>query len=154
MVKTKDGHAKFLVFPQIANPQILGPILQLQIRKSLRCASPQINKFVMVNPQIANLQLPWCPSRQIENLQICKENSKLSQKPTKNNSVRKSRIRKLQHLRKVRNKKIHDLRNLFADRQPLVKLYIVLSTCVCKVYRKRPPTICRGSVVARFAFCV
>ncbi len=45
--------------PQIANPQILGLIPQLQINKFLRCASPQI-----ANPQIFMIYL------QIENPQM------------------------------------------------------------------------------------
>jgi hypothetical protein len=38
----KGGHANFLDSLQIANPQILGLILQSHICKFLRCVSPQI----------------------------------------------------------------------------------------------------------------
>ncbi len=44
----EGGHTHFFSSPQIANPQILGLIPQLKIRKFLKCASPQI-----ANPQIA-----------------------------------------------------------------------------------------------------
>jgi hypothetical protein len=43
----KGEHGNFCVSPQITNPQILGLIPQLQIRKFLRCANPHI-----ANPQI------------------------------------------------------------------------------------------------------
>jgi hypothetical protein len=56
-LSTKGGHAKFFDSPQIANPQIHGLIPQAQTRKS------QIRK------------LPWCPSVQIANPQICKAKS-------------------------------------------------------------------------------
>jgi hypothetical protein len=44
----KVGTQIIFVSPQIANPQILGLIPQLKIRKFLKCASPQI-----ANPQTA-----------------------------------------------------------------------------------------------------
>jgi hypothetical protein len=48
--------SKHLLSPQIVNPQILGRIPLLQIRKFVRCGSPQI-----ANPQIndksANTQI-------------------------------------------------------------------------------------------------
>jgi hypothetical protein len=47
---TKVGTQNIFVSPQIANPQILGLIPQLQIGKILRCTSLQIRKFVMINP--------------------------------------------------------------------------------------------------------
>ncbi len=40
----KVGRQIFVFSPQIANPQILGFILQSRVRKLLRCASPQICK--------------------------------------------------------------------------------------------------------------
>jgi hypothetical protein len=43
------GTQIFVVSPQIANPQILRLILQSQVRKLLRCASP-----LVANPQICN----------------------------------------------------------------------------------------------------
>jgi hypothetical protein len=43
----KGGHANFLLVRKKKNSHILGLIPQLQIRKFLRCASPQI-----ANPQI------------------------------------------------------------------------------------------------------
>ncbi len=57
------------VSPQIANLQILGLIPQSQIRKFMRCASPQIT-----NPQIVCLVY----SPQIANPQICKDKSSVS----------------------------------------------------------------------------
>jgi hypothetical protein len=39
---SRDGPANLFKSPQIENPQILGLILQLQIRKRLRCDSLQI----------------------------------------------------------------------------------------------------------------
>jgi hypothetical protein len=53
----KGGHAIFVVIPQIANPQILGAqsaIANSQISEI--CASLQIRKFVMINPQIRKSQ--------------------------------------------------------------------------------------------------
>ncbi len=58
----------FLVSPQTANLPIFELIPQSQIRKFLRCASLQIRKFVMMNPQIS--KFPWFPNLQIANLQI------------------------------------------------------------------------------------
>ncbi len=57
--------------PQTANLQILELIPQSQIPKFLRCASLQIRKFVIINPQIR--KFPWFPNLQISNLQIFKE---------------------------------------------------------------------------------
>ncbi len=37
------------------SPQILGLIPQSEIRKFFRCASPQIRKIVMINPQISEV---------------------------------------------------------------------------------------------------
>jgi hypothetical protein len=58
-VRLLAGQANIFESPQIANPQILGFIPQLQNCKFLRCASPQIGNppiFIM-NPQIANPQI-------------------------------------------------------------------------------------------------
>ncbi len=60
----------FVVSPQIANPEILRLIPQWQIPKFLRCARPhkksQIQKFVMIKPQVANLQIaPFAEGPQI-----------------------------------------------------------------------------------------
>jgi hypothetical protein len=54
----KGGHINFVKFvsPQITNQQILGLIPQSHICKFLRYASPQILKFVMLDPQIENQQ--------------------------------------------------------------------------------------------------
>ncbi len=55
----------FLVSPQIVNPQILGLISQSQIRKFLKCASPQIanRKF-----QIRKMQkIIWSANRKSAN---------------------------------------------------------------------------------------
>ncbi len=91
--RSEVGKQTFLKSPQIANPLI--PLLQ--IRKFIRCA----------NPQIANLQ------NFMINSQIAKRSSP-------------SQIRKVPRLRKVRksNKlfKSANLRNLFANRPPLVKV--------------------------------
>jgi len=51
---SQNGRANFFVSPQLAYPQILGLIPQSQIRKFLRCASPQIAKPQICNVQFAN----------------------------------------------------------------------------------------------------
>jgi hypothetical protein len=48
------GAQTFFVSPQLANPQIRGLLPQSQIRKFLRCASPQIAKPKICNEQFAN----------------------------------------------------------------------------------------------------
>ncbi len=54
--KHKDGHAVFFV---ISQSQIRKFLRWAQIRKFLRWASPksQVRKLVLINPQIANLQI-------------------------------------------------------------------------------------------------
>ncbi len=51
----KVGTQIIFFSPQIANPQILGLIPQLKIRKFLKCESPQI-----ANPQIATVAKQNC----------------------------------------------------------------------------------------------
>jgi hypothetical protein len=54
--KSSHGAHTFFSGPQIANPQILGFVPLSQIRKFLRCGSPQIRKFAMFNLEITNPQ--------------------------------------------------------------------------------------------------
>jgi hypothetical protein len=70
-VHPKVGTQIFFCKSEIANPQILGLIPQSQIRKFLRCASPQMRKFVTINPQIAKIYCLKKLSPQICGFAIC-----------------------------------------------------------------------------------
>jgi hypothetical protein len=73
----KVGTHILFVSPQIANLQILGLIPQSQSQISEVCQSAN-DKFVMINPQVANQQISLVYQQHIANPQICKEKSSVS----------------------------------------------------------------------------